>query len=507
MSKKKKKKKQASVDSTQLVKGGVVCAVVLGAIYFFSTLGGGGGAASNSTVALLAPQNNAQPNGGNVQPAPNPQPNLQPAADPTAPPETPEVIEQPPRPLNMVSNVGEAVPPEVPASGGTRITDEMNQIEIPADPLKLPDLIERVTPSVVRINFKRSGRSNVGTGFIVSQSGLVVTSLHAMEGIDRAYVEFSDGASASVLGYRIVNPQFNIAVLQIEPPEEGMKILPLTDQVPVKGSQIVTFGAPPFSASEGTVDAVLTQNEVHSVMRLPFNGNWLQTSTPFLPATSGGPVVNRYGQVVAVNMIQLTNGENKNIALAAKDILQFINSADKQQVNKLAPDLFQGLNTDLKRKTAKDITETDRGAELFAAVKEIGFSQIYPSDFDPTGIVRNTVTVYAKQTIQKSDIDFSIENFDQDVPVMFVTVSAVTQRVRSRESLKVSIHAALIGIDPDADSSNKYVILWKGEETEIGTLLPEAISPKVISRAFGPRLTKFFGKVRTAYSKAKRIVK
>ncbi len=509
---KKKKKKQAKIDSTQLAKGGIICAGVVGAVYFFNSLGGGG-TGSSSTVSLVVPQNHRQ-NAGQVQPKVAPQVQNHPAQNSTA--STPDAHPlQPDNATSMAEEVGLMMnltfdnnnKPDVSATSASQIPAEMLQVEIPETPLELPDLLERIDPSLVKLTFLHSTGKSVGAGFVVSQSGLLITSLHSLEGIRGAYADFFDGSSAIVEGYRLISPQYNIAVLQIEPPEDGLKLLPLTDQLPLQETGVVAFGSSSQNAIEGEITGILSPNELQGEMRLPFIGSWIKTSIPVLPTFSGGPVVNRFGQVVAVNMIQLTSAEGQNLALAAKDILQLINASRNREVVKLTPNTFAGFNSDLKKKMAKDITGTDRGTELFAAIKQVRVSQDYQSRFGSTGIIKEIVNKNVERSVSKSDLELLIDNPGENVPTLLVTLNAEPQRIRAKDSLKVSVQAKLIAFDPTESSSNKFVILWKGKKSDIGTVLPEAISPEMTSRILGPKLKSYFDKFRTAQSKAKRQVK
>ncbi len=507
---KKKKKKQANIDSSQLVKGGVICTAVVGVIYFFNSLGGGG-AASHSTVSLVAPRNHGQ-NAGQVQAkvAPPVQKNLEknstassPDASPLQPDNATSMVEDAARTMN--AKFAEGNEPNTSAASASQIPAEMLQVEIPETPLELPDLLERIDPSLVKLTFLHSTGKSVGAGFIVSQSGLLITSLHSLEGIRGAYADFFDGSSAVVEGYRLISPQYNIAVLQIEPPENGLKLLPLTDQLPLQETSVVAFGPSSQNATEGKITGILSPNELRSVMRLPFIGSWVETSIPVLPTFSGGPVVNKFGQVVAVNMIQLTNAEGQNLALAAKDVLQLINASRNQEVVKLTPNTFAGFNSELKKKMAKDITGTERGTELLAAIKQVGVSQDYQSGFDSSGMIKEIVNKNLERSISKSDLELLIDEPGENLPTLLVTLNAESQRIRAKDSLKVSVQAKLVAIDPMENSGNKFVILWKGKKSDIGTVLPDAISPELTSRILGPKLKSYFDKFRTAQSKAKRM--
>ena len=520
--KKRKKKKQASVDTTQLVKGGLVCAGVVAVIYFFNSLGGS--APSSTTVSLVAPQGGGQNVHQNVhqvepiqqkqKPAKQQVPiqdSDQSASGQGAPKLTPADVS---RDAEMIAKIfADKNKPVVPAASNSvsDVPAEMLQVELSKSALELPDLLKRVKPSLVRLTFFHSTGKSEGTGFIVSKSGLLITGLHLLEGVSNVSANLFDGTSAEIEGYRLISPQHDVAVLQIKPPEGGLKLLPLSNQLSHQEAPVAAFGA--FEdAVQGKVTAVLDPSKIQTDWRLPFAGNWLETSLPVLPNYQGGPVVNPHGLVVAVNLIQLSGGKEHHLALASKDILPLINASRNQEVKKLTSNLSVGFNNDLKRRMARNITGTDRAQELFANIKQIRLLQIFPSSFAFSGVVREVVNNNARSSFAKTDFELIPDNptgtpVAENIPTLQVILTAEPQRIRAKDSFKISVQAELIVIDPQEKSNNRFVIIWKGKKSDIGSILAEGVSPEIASRILSPKLKSYFGKFRTAQSKSKRQIK
>jgi putative serine protease PepD len=113
------------------------------------------------------------------------------------------------------------------------------------------ELIEAVEPSVVQVET----RSGFGSGFVLDESGLIVTCRHCIDTAFEATVVFADGRRAPVTGIVIDSAKADIAVLAIEP-IGPLVPLPLATRAPKKGEPIVSFGSPgglSFSTSEGSV--------------------------------------------------------------------------------------------------------------------------------------------------------------------------------------------------------------------------------------------------------------
>lgn len=230
----------------------------------------------------------------------------------------------------------------------------------------IADLVEVVEPSVVRIDVTLKTGGGVGSGFVVAADGIVVTNHHVIAGAHKAVVSFRDGKTAPVVGTLALDAKRDIAVLKI-----GAKNLPalkLAEKFPRKGESVVTFGAPrglSFAATEGIVSAIRQGEELKNYIKdLP--GTWIQTSAPISQGNSGGPLVNRQGEVVGANTMMLMRGQNLNFAISAKDI---------------GEKLAEGLKSEvvaLEKGAAKEIKSAKKGGRS----NEISPQDISPANFD-----------------------------------------------------------------------------------------------------------------------------
>lgn len=209
-------------------------------------------------------------------------------------------------------------------------TDRQQLTPLDGEVADLPDLIERVEKQVARIDVVTSEGSGNGSGFLVDESGRIVTNYHVVEGCTRARAVFKDAGAdgkeveVPIIGFLHVDPKRDIAVLQAVLPM-GFKFrgLPLAKETR-KGEGVVAFGAPlalDSTASEGIISGYRTAEELKDILGVDGHaGNWIQTTTPISPGNSGGPLVNRNGEVVAINTMTLTIGQQLNFAISAADI-------------------------------------------------------------------------------------------------------------------------------------------------------------------------------------------
>ena len=221
-----------------------------------------------------------------------------------------------------------AAPSEDPASS-----------EEDAPELELTDLIEKIEPSVVRINVKVGARSGVGSGFVAHTDGTVVTNYHVMDGATSAEVVFRDGKTAPVLGFMAFSTEKDMALIRIKHPAEKLIPLRIAKDPPRKGEKVAAFGAPlgfSFTATEGIVSAVRQGSaiqksfkdtlgvDVYATLGYSPNARWVQTSAPISGGNSGGPLVNMRGFVVGINTWHRPGGQNLNFAGATDGIREIM---------------------------------------------------------------------------------------------------------------------------------------------------------------------------------------
>lgn len=201
-------------------------------------------------------------------------------------------------------------------------------------PLSLPDLIEKVKPTVVVIKTDRG----LGSGCVVDSHGIIATNHHVMEGATQAIVAFSSGALLQVEGYVAVDVGKDLALLRVSTNKE-LPALTIAESFPRQGEDVVAIGAPhglSFTASRGIVSAVRTVQEILRIetsaeavaawQTHDRNATWIQTTTPISPGNSGGPLLLLDGRVVGLNTI-VREGQNLNFAISATYVTELLAKA------------------------------------------------------------------------------------------------------------------------------------------------------------------------------------
>ncbi len=184
-----------------------------------------------------------------------------------------------PEPASESLGVGTSVAP----------SDVESSIEEPlSSGLSVADVVENTLLSVVHI----IAGSGTGTGFIISEDGLVVTNKHVVGDSSQVVVRFANG---DVFGGNVTqrHPYLDLASIEID---AGSSFIPLaigdSDSVRV-GDEIIAVGFPLgwVLGLEPTVSVGIISAK---------RNNRLQTDASLNPGNSGGPLLNMSGQVVGV---------------------------------------------------------------------------------------------------------------------------------------------------------------------------------------------------------------
>jgi serine protease Do len=233
----------------------------------------------------------------------------------------------------------------------------LGQAPAAAQPRDLPDfseLVERVGPAVVNIRtaekvkmtegqaemneqmqefFKRFGipvpnqrrgaprgggtpdddgpmRRGVGSGFILSADGYVLTNAHVVQGADEVIVTLTDKRElkAKLIG---ADQRSDVAVVKVE--ASGLPVVKVGDSNKAKvGEWVMAIGSP-FGLENTVTAGIISAKQRDTGDLLPL----IQTDVAINPGNSGGPLVNMRGEVIGINsQIYSQNGGYMGISFA-----------------------------------------------------------------------------------------------------------------------------------------------------------------------------------------------
>ncbi|MBN2021763.1 MAG: trypsin-like peptidase domain-containing protein [Pirellulales bacterium] len=138
-----------------------------------------------------------------------------------------------------------------------------------------------------------------GSGVIVDAAGYVVTNYHVIRGAVRVRVRLADGRTIDQVEVVGVDPPSDVALLKIDVGDLVAAPWGDSDRLDV-GDAVLAVGDPFGLEGSVTSGIVSAKGRTDIVPRL-VQQNFLQTDAAVNPGNSGGPLVNRQGQVVGIN--------------------------------------------------------------------------------------------------------------------------------------------------------------------------------------------------------------
>lgn len=176
---------------------------------------------------------------------------------------------------------------------------------------------------------------NIGSGFIISDDGLIITNKHVVADTSATYkVLTNDNKKYNVQKiYR--DPLNDLAILKID--ALGLKPLKLGDSSNLKLGQLAIAIGTPLGEFTNTVTKGIISGLGRGITAgSPFEGyverldNVIQTDAPISPGNSGGPLLNSKGEVIGITAAIAQEGQNIGFAIPVNVIKDLINNFNKQ---------------------------------------------------------------------------------------------------------------------------------------------------------------------------------
>jgi len=341
---------------------------------------------------------------------------------------------------------------------------------------------------------QRRSNTSVGSGFLISDDGYVVTNNHVTSDEETVTVILDDGSEfeATVVGK---DDKTDLALLKIEEPDRAFTYVKFSDAEPRVGDWVVAVGNP-FGLG-GTVTAGIISAHGRQIGAGPYD-DFLQIDAAVNRGNSGGPAFNFRGEVVGVNTaIFSPSGGNVGIAFAipastAEDVIDDLRD-DGQVVRGWLGVQIQGINGEIASSLGLEseggalVADVVAGAPAEEAGLKVG-DAILAVDNSPIADSRalslriarikpgETVTVSVWRDGQQQDISVTLGQLPSNDELAAVMPSEgepeATAETSSLEEFGLEVgpsdyeaSVVVTGVDPNSQAAERGIqtgdtILW-----------------------------------------------
>ncbi len=378
----------------------------------------------------------------------------------------------------------EELSPSVVSIASTTIIENSSQNQIPQFPEGSP--FDEFFKDYFDKDQRRSQRpmTGLGSGFIISEDGVIVTNNHVIEGADEITVILSDETefTAQLLGR---DPKADIAVLKINP--EKVKLISVdwgnSDSMRV-GDWTIAIGNP--LGLGGTVTAGILSAISRDIGGGPYV-KFLQTDASINRGNSGGPLFNIEGEVIGINtaIVSQTGGSiGLGFAIpsnSAKKIVQQLKDFGKTkrgwlgiQIQPVTKDFAESLGlTDQKGAFVSNVNpkgpSKDAGLEPGDVILKFNNSEIIKMSDLPRVVAESDVGSTALLEVWRKNKKINIEVVLGELPGEVVT----ERNTKEKENFEKSID--VLGITISNNSKGVIVTAIKTENSNlsVGDLILE----------------------------------
>lgn len=153
-------------------------------------------------------------------------------------------------------------------------------------------IYEKINPAIVCVDSHVSNGVSCGTGCIIDKNGIILTSAHVIDVGENIVVTMYNGQDYNAKVLCHLGENKDIALLKINVPIE-LKTVKLGDSAKIKVGQKVLAIGNPFG-----FNGTLTQG---IISRIDYAKNRIQTDAAINPGSSGGPLLNKNGEIIGIN--------------------------------------------------------------------------------------------------------------------------------------------------------------------------------------------------------------
>jgi len=252
------------------------------------------------------------------------------------------------------------------------------------------DVVDKVSPSVVTVSIQTPARrilefdpfsglrsrieggepQDIGTGFVISEDGLVITNKHVVSDTESTYKVITSDNEEYEVKEISRDPSNDLAILKIDP-SSGQKLKPVemgsSENLKV-GQFVIAIGT-----ALGEFRSTVTTGIISGIGRGITAGSFfegyverlddvIQTDAAINPGNSGGPLLNSAGQVVGVNVAVAAGAENIGFAIPIDIVKTAIDGF--KQTGSFASKPFLGIEYSMIPEESAILNSVPQGAYI-----------------------------------------------------------------------------------------------------------------------------------------------
>ena len=156
----------------------------------------------------------------------------------------------------------------------------------------ITDLYKKINPAIVCVDSQVANGMSCGTGCIIDKRGIILTSAHVVDSGKNLIVTMFNGQNYEAVVLKRFGENQDFVLLKINT-NLKLKTVKLGDSEKIKVGQKVLAIGNPFG-----FNGTLTQG---IISRIDFVKNRIQTDAAINPGSSGGPLLNKKGELIGIN--------------------------------------------------------------------------------------------------------------------------------------------------------------------------------------------------------------
>ena len=169
------------------------------------------------------------------------------------------------------------------------------------------NVYEKINPAIVSITCDLKEGISSGTGCIINNTGIILTSSHVIEGANEIEIKTADDIKYIANVVSVIGKNNDLALLKIKTDKKLPTVVLGNSQNVKIGQKVLAIGNP--FGFNGTLTTGI-------VSRIDTKRNKIQTDAAINPGSSGGPLVNVNGEVIGINQsIYNPDNDKSNIGI------------------------------------------------------------------------------------------------------------------------------------------------------------------------------------------------